>query len=60
MILGPGVNAILVASRATSWNMAAGPTDPRADVRLLMSGDKFLTQWVMGDCCVPKLVLAYC
>ena len=33
---GPGVGARLLAGRAGSWSLAAGPGDPRAGVRSLL------------------------
>ena len=42
---GPGVSAGLLAGKARSWSLAAGPWDPRAGVRSLVA-ERFLTQLV--------------
>ena len=46
---GPRVSARLLAGRARSWSLAAGPRVPRASVRLLVVGVQFVTQLGMGS-----------
>ena len=48
---GPGVSASLLAGRARSWSLVAGPRDPRASVGFLGvgSGVLFLTQFSVGS-----------
>ena len=45
---GPGVSTRLLAGKAGSWSLAAGPRDPRAHFRLLC-GERFLIPLCMGS-----------
>ena len=46
---GPGVSARLLAGRARSWSLVAGPRNPIAGVRLLVVRVWFLTKLGIGS-----------